>query len=887
MTLNKKTILYLIFCGIQTHVVAQFQTRDFVQAAIPFEAINDSSVGFNALSSKDGNTLYFSRTEHPENTAGEGDQDVWVSYFRDGKWSQPKNHLSSINSDLQDLIIGQSENTKLYVLHYSRGNESDLSEISAYKKQGDDYNKDEPIKLPNLIMKGSFFGFFVSADESHIIISMKGVYSFGKEDLYVCHKVDGRWSEPVHLGARINTSGFEMSPYLANDGRHLYFSSEGHKGLGSGDIYVSTRLDDTWQNWSKPLNLGPNINTSGFEAYFTLNEAMNEAYYFSDKDRPSGLMYRISYDQAQPEASFSPHKSASGFIRMKELPAMNVKLNLIDEDDQVVQSIETDEDGFFNLQSFLPDKNYKLALDDKLRNDLKGAEIFLTNDLGDKMVFMNEDELGIFGFKVLSGPQTDGVEDFELMASSGRVVDKPTTISGKVSSFGTLDHRVPLKIIDENENVIKTIETDENGYFSFSTDATEKSYFLSIDKSMTGLVDVYEVYLTNDNPEEDIVVSKTDKHLFEFSSLINNPDIGLSLMDETDFGMPQKFYEDYGYMPFVHTGDLEGFLKVGALPMMDTEILLMDEKDNLLGKVRTDSTGRFLFTNDLIEGDYKLKLTEDQSSKLKNSEIYLARNPDDILFYINDERNGIFAFKKLSRSEPISLYSLRDQTEQGLVVNEGDAVLKGKFSYNELPKKGITLRLLDEDENIVQKTTVNEDGEFEFDGFLNDKNYFISVEGDGLSDIYEIYLTGNNKNVLVNRTNKFVFAFKVLPSQDVLLTQAFEADSRLRLPRIPKYMLMGDDVGSQKRAYHEFDLNHLRHSDYLSLSRIVKEVNDDYQVVIRLYVELNKDSEKVKLRTIDREELDPVINNLVDWGVDRERIEVKSASSNQALLLIK
>lgn len=871
-----------------TAVTAQFKSDSYHIAAERFEPLRSEAISLNPIIGDNGTSLWVSRTDHPDNYGGSDDMDIWYMKYNEGNWSTPTNDLGALNSLGQDLVVGQSMNTMIYAVQYQRGSESDLTTILAFRKIGEDYELDHELQLPRLGIKSNFFGFFVGRDESYVIVSMKSEDTFGKEDLYICLKdEDGYWMDPLHMGARLNTSGFEMSPYMAKDEKHLFFSSEGHKGFGNGDIFVSTRLDDTWQNWSKPLNLGPNINKEGFEAYFCLNETLNEAYFFSDHEESNGAMYAIPFKQ-DPEAVQSvAHQSASGFIKMKQLPAMNVKLNLMDENDQVVQSITTNEDGFFNLQAFLPDKNYKIAIDEELKTELDQAEIFLTNDLGEKMVFMNEDELGIFGFKVLSGERYEAVDDFANMAKRGKVVDKPTKISGKVSTYGTLTEKVPLKIMNDKNEVVKTIETDEDGYFSFSTDATDKRYFLSIDKDITGLVDVYEVFLTNDNPDEDIMVSKTDKHLFEFSSLINGGNSGLKLLDERDFGIPEQFFEAIGMIPSLNANELVGYVKLDALPIMDAEIKLLNEEDRLIGTAITDSAGRFSFNADLLEGNYQLQLTDEQSKGLNNSEIYLAKNPSDVLFYLNDDRSGVFAFKKLARNQPMTLNSLNDATASGIVVNAELTTLKGKFKYASLPRNGVILRLMDENDNLVQETEVNRKGEFEFDQYTTDRNYFISVQAEGLSDIYEIYLSGQNKNVLVNRTDKYVFAFKVLPSKDVVLTQAFESDHQLHLPRMPKYMVLGEGVGDQDRSYHEFDLTVLEKSDYLSLHRIVKEYNKDYQVVLRLYIDRDPQADRADLRSLSEKDIDPVIEKLVEWGVDRDRIQVRSVVSDQVLIILK
>jgi outer membrane protein OmpA-like peptidoglycan-associated protein len=69
-----------------------------------------------------------------------------------------------------------------------------------------------------------------------------------------------------------------MTPYLAADGETLYFSSDRPGGLGDNDIWMTKRLDNTWQKWSDPVNLGSPINTADFDAFFTMDAGGEYAY---------------------------------------------------------------------------------------------------------------------------------------------------------------------------------------------------------------------------------------------------------------------------------------------------------------------------------------------------------------------------------------------------------------------------------------------------------------------------------------------------------------------------------------------------------------------------------------------------------------------------------
>jgi outer membrane protein OmpA-like peptidoglycan-associated protein len=129
--------------------------------------------------------------------------------------------------------------------------------------------------------------------ETYILISCECTGTKGQEDLYVSKReTDGSWGEPIHLGGNINTSGYEISPYLSEDTYSLFFSTDGLGGEGDADVFVSFRLDETWTNWSKPMNMGNKINSPDFDAYFIMSS--NDAYFASTRGGNSDIYHVVT-----------------------------------------------------------------------------------------------------------------------------------------------------------------------------------------------------------------------------------------------------------------------------------------------------------------------------------------------------------------------------------------------------------------------------------------------------------------------------------------------------------------------------------------------------------------------------------------------------------------
>ena len=120
----------------------------------------------------------------------------------------------------------------------------------------------------------------------------------GGIDIWMSRLEEGQWTTPVNLGPTINTSGTEKCPFLSFDGQKLYFSSDGHIGMGDMDLFVSTRVNDS--TWGEPVNLGYPINTSGDESSIIVSPDGRTAIFSSDKFGGQGQLDLYSFALPEP-----------------------------------------------------------------------------------------------------------------------------------------------------------------------------------------------------------------------------------------------------------------------------------------------------------------------------------------------------------------------------------------------------------------------------------------------------------------------------------------------------------------------------------------------------------------------------------------------------------
>ncbi len=233
--------------------------------------------------SPDNKVLYFTR-DCPENIGGEN-QDIWYSEIDSlGRFSKARNLGTPINNDRNNYAcaITPDGQTMLVGNIYAEDGSSAGSGLSISKKEGEHWTFPQKLNIRNYNNRGKYTSSFLANDGKTLLVAITRDDTYGGEDLYVSFQdKNGYWSQPLNLGARLNTAADEYTPFLASDMTTLYFTSEGWPGFGIGDIYMSKRLDDTWKNWSEPVNLGPAFNTTLSDFYFTIPASGDYAYFVS------------------------------------------------------------------------------------------------------------------------------------------------------------------------------------------------------------------------------------------------------------------------------------------------------------------------------------------------------------------------------------------------------------------------------------------------------------------------------------------------------------------------------------------------------------------------------------------------------------------------------
>lgn len=256
-------------------------------------AVNSEFSELNPVISPDGRTLYFGRKNHPANRYGvkgsetiSGSQDIWFSEKVGDTWSTARRLSEVLNRDQYNTILSISPDGQTILLKGAYVNGTyETRGFSISNKTTAGWTVPVKVDIPGYeqMSKGKNEYGYLTMDGKAILLAFARKKNSEDDDLYVSFFEDGRWTRPLELGDEINTKYSETTPFLSADGKTLYFSSDRPGGQGSQDIYLTRRLDDTWQHWRKPQNLGAPINTEEYDAYYSISAKGDYAYFMSGK----------------------------------------------------------------------------------------------------------------------------------------------------------------------------------------------------------------------------------------------------------------------------------------------------------------------------------------------------------------------------------------------------------------------------------------------------------------------------------------------------------------------------------------------------------------------------------------------------------------------------
>lgn len=297
----------------------------------PVVLINSEFYDYSpTFADKKGMEMIFTSTR--EGSVGNETSDVTGDNFSDlyytkrdkkGKWSEPiLVEGEDVNTEFSEgaAVLNSRKNTMYFTRCKVEKNGFLGCQIISAKKMGTKFGQSEVIPISN---DSAVIGHPAITPEDDIIIfasDLEGGQG-GKDLWYIKEEGRGKWSSPINLGPEINTMGNEMFPYVRDNG-DLYFSSDGHMGMGGLDIYVAKKQGEG--QWGKVENLKSPINSSSNDFGITFDGDHDRGYITSSREGGRGK--DDIWEFSKPPVLFVLRVEVRDIETGEILPASTVKL---------------------------------------------------------------------------------------------------------------------------------------------------------------------------------------------------------------------------------------------------------------------------------------------------------------------------------------------------------------------------------------------------------------------------------------------------------------------------------------------------------------------------------------------------------------------------------
>lgn len=268
---------FILACRNTSHPTVVYPTPlpDTVPLKFMPGIVTSDNLDFNSAYSLDGKSFYFCRSENRK----------WVIYVTkfDGKsWSTP------VPADFYDSRYSEADpvfapdGSLYYISNRPRNYADTINDHDIWQvKPTDEGQWSEPLNVS--IVNSDSNEYYISfASNGNLYFASSRQGGFGQEDLYISHYENDRYTQPVNLGAEINSKGSDHDPLIDKDERFLIFTSSDRKdSFGQADLYAASRSDN---KWGYAVNLGKRFNTPTYEYCPYLSPDNQYFFYSSESD---------------------------------------------------------------------------------------------------------------------------------------------------------------------------------------------------------------------------------------------------------------------------------------------------------------------------------------------------------------------------------------------------------------------------------------------------------------------------------------------------------------------------------------------------------------------------------------------------------------------------
>lgn len=320
-------------------------------------------------------------------------EDIFYSEFIDGEWQPSKNMRGPLNTNYHNSSVAISPDGQEMILYHD-SNGGDL--FVSTKNTSGEFEWSSPKNMEGLNSEYLENSASLTADNKTVYFTSTRPGGYGGTDIYRAQLGKGnRWGDIQNLGPLVNTEMDEDGVFITANGKHIFFSSNGHAGMGDMDLYRSS-LDTVNGTWSQPVNLGYPINSPENDIYFVLNADETHAYISSVRKENVGEqdIYKVDMRKWQP---VNLHQE-----KYSDLFAENSSVEKV----PVAQHVPT-------TTSTVSEALISLMIQDAMNHETLNAQVFLRSKDGSRQDLTSNTK-GVYDATVKTNANTPQVYKLEI-----------------------------------------------------------------------------------------------------------------------------------------------------------------------------------------------------------------------------------------------------------------------------------------------------------------------------------------------------------------------------------------------------------------------------------------------------------------------------------------
>jgi len=334
-------------------------------------------------------------------------------------------------------------------------------------------------------------------------------------------------------------------------------------------------------------------------------------------------------------------------------------------------------------------------------------------------------------------------------------IDPKRLFNGQFTFNNLPKSGVKLELYDDKDELLSTTETDNSGNFSFPKLKPNKEYMVRLADEDADLGKNGKIYVINEAREKVAIADKKGDNRFVYTHITQ---------DEVAMLAPVEVETEETSM--------KGLFTYKKLAKGGVKLNLYNQSGEKVASTVTDIGGQFKFQGLSPDEAYVVRLNEDDKDLFNEGRLYMLNSENKRIEKTVRPKFNEFTFDQIGIEEADKL--------PVLVETDDEAKMKGVFVYNDLPKAGVKVYIIDDKDNKIDSVITGVDGSFQFSELVPNKDYMVRIDEKSMTDTKGVdmfFLNADNEPVMragAEKDNKF--SFSALPEDEIAGLQVLKVE---------------------------------------------------------------------------------------------------------------